>query len=234
MHSFSVHNSSVYRLHPTSCVFDPPTRSEYSCDSVSRVLRCSSVMPLFASPNHQAPTMYAVAVSREYMTLSRFSKDQCQYRCTNSSSTHQVVIKLEVLEAHRSRACNNSQGDNGDSYAKEGERLSRERISHLACGLRFTAIEEKDQDQVCDMAPMATTLMSNSSVPSEKSMNTATDRPFARQQGFAMAPHAIGREVELPRLFLFTSCAETEAELSRRCSHVHGEWRQTLCTSVHR
>jgi len=193
MHSFSVHNSRVYRLQPTSCVFDPPTRSEYSCDSESRVLRCVSVMPLFASPNHQAPTMYAVAVSREYITFSRVSKDQCQNsRYTNSSCAHQVVIELEVLEAHRSRACNDSQGDNGDSYAKEGERLSRERISHLAYGSRFTAIEKKDQDQVCDMAPMATTLMSDSSIPSKKSRNTATDGPFARQQGFALAPHAIG------------------------------------------
>jgi hypothetical protein len=193
MHSFSVHNSSVYRLQPINCVFDPPTRSEYSSDSGSRVLRCSSVIPLFASPSHQAPTMYAVAVSREYMTFNRVSKEQSQrYRDTNSSSTHQVVIELEVLEAHRSRACDDSQGDNGDSYAKEGERLSRERISHLADGSRFTAIEEKDQDQVCDMAPMATTLMNDSSVPSKKSRNAATDGPFARQQGFAVAPHTVG------------------------------------------
>lgn len=145
MHSFSVHNSSVYRLQPTSCVFDPPTRSEYSCDSGSRVLRCSSVMPLFASPNHQAPTTYAVAVSREYMTFDKVSKDQGQ-RCkdTNSSSTHQIVIKLEVLEAHCGRASNNPQGDGGDSYAKEGERLSHERVSHLAYRSRSTAIEEKN------------------------------------------------------------------------------------------
>lgn len=147
--------------------------------------------------------MYAVAVSREYMTFSRVSKDQCQRsRDTNSSSAHQVVIKLEVLEAHRSRACNNSQGDNGDSYTKEGERLSCERISHLAYGSCYTAIEEKDQDQVCDMAPMATTLMSDSSVPSIECRNTATDGPFARQQGFAVAQHAIGKESGASMAFL--------------------------------
>jgi hypothetical protein len=195
MHSFSVHNSSVYRLQPTSCVFDPPTRSEYSCDSGSRVLRCSSVIPLFASPNHQAPTMYAVAVSSEYIICSRVSKDHRQgHKDTDSSNTHQVVVELEVLESHRSCACNDPQSDNSDPYAKEGERLSRERISHLAYGSRSTTVEEKVQGQVCDMALMASALRGDSSVPGGKAETRQRMDPFARQQGFAVPPHAYGRE----------------------------------------
>lgn len=170
MHSFSVHSSSVYKFQPTNCVFEPPTRSEYSCDSGLRFMRCSSVIPLFASPSHQAPTMYAVAVSREYMTLNRVSEVQYHIcRNTNSGSTHQVVIELEVLDAYCSRTCDSPKSDNGDSDAKEGESFSRERIPHLAYGSRFSAIEKKDQNQVCDMAPMDTTLMSDTSVLSKTS-----------------------------------------------------------------
>ena len=63
-------------------------------------------MPLFARPWNHAPTMYAAAVSREYMTCSRVSKDQDQrIDDTDSSNTHKVVIELESTEAHRSYAC---------------------------------------------------------------------------------------------------------------------------------
>lgn len=50
--------------------------------------------------------MYAAAVSREYMTCNRVSKDQNQrIGDTDSSNTHKVVIELESPEAHRGYAC---------------------------------------------------------------------------------------------------------------------------------
>lgn len=159
MHNFNVHSSSVYRLQPTNCVFDPPTRSEYSCDSGSSVSRCSSVMPLFASPSHQAPTMYAAAVSREYMTCDGMSQHQDKRDdYTNSSNTHEVVVELEAPDTYHSRARNNPQCDNGNAHAKEGECLSRERVSHLPSKSHSTAIEGKVQNQVCGVALMVSAL----------------------------------------------------------------------------
>lgn len=70
MHVLSNHNNKVYRDHPVTCTFEPPTRNRYSSESGDNDARCSGVMELFARPWNHAPTMYAAPVSSPYTTYA--------------------------------------------------------------------------------------------------------------------------------------------------------------------
>lgn len=230
MHSFSVHNKSVYKLQPTNCVFDPPTRSEYSCDSGSSVLRCSSVRPLFASPNHQAPTMYAVAVSREYMTCDDVRRYYIEeYESTNSSYTHEVVIELESLDAYGGRTRYNPQCNKGDSYPKEGECFSCESVSHLPTGPCSTAIEDKRSKSSLRHSSDSLSLNEQLIDPQQGSKHAANEGPACKLVRFRSSTKCTRREKRIVRFLLRSQLDQGQKPIGQFSKfNDHGKRRQPL------
>lgn len=113
----TIHHSSPYLV-------------EYSSLFGSRFLRSSSVMPLLASPFQCAPTLYAKAVSAEYVNYASPLVSQLipftSCRETDDDQQHEVVICLQTLKANSDDSRIGPQEDDGDGHAKKRESFCRE------------------------------------------------------------------------------------------------------------
>lgn len=137
MHVLSSHNNRVYRDHPVTCTFEPPTRNLYSSESGDSDARCSGVIALFARPLNHAPTMYAAPVSSPYTTYEAHEsatrlttrRPAMSKGSTHTCQQHQIVICLKVSRPNHDPSRRGSKCNDNDGYRQECKRL-RDKVTH--------------------------------------------------------------------------------------------------------
>jgi len=135
MQVFSSHKRSVYKDQPVTCTFEPPTRKRYSSELGESVLRCSSVIALFASPINHAPTIYAAPVSRPYTTYlicQHYNSkliESAHHCTTHTRQNHQIVIWLEISWSNHDPSCCGTQTNDHNGHRQKCECLCVE-VTH--------------------------------------------------------------------------------------------------------
>lgn len=140
MHVLSNHNNKVYRDHPVTCTFEPPTRNRYSSELGDNDARCSGVMELLARPWNHAPTMYAAPVSSPYTTYTthRSATPVTAERNTHTRQQHQIIICLKVSRTDHDPSRYGSKSNDNDGYRQKCKRLGDEVTHDDGCRERCT------------------------------------------------------------------------------------------------